>query len=133
MATQARNGWQGKLEVHVSGIPQRLPLWVENHILRICQEGTQNAIKHADPSEIRLELEFSLAALRVAVVDDGRGFDAEHATASTEGHFGLLGLRERTEKIGARLSIHSEAGAGTRVELTLPISRDAAGGKSKDE
>jgi signal transduction histidine kinase len=133
MAAQARNGWQGKLQVRVTGTPQKLPLWVENHLLRICQEGTQNAIRHANPAEIRLELDFTPTALRVAVVDDGSGFDAQQATASAAGHFGLLGMRERSEKIGGQLSIRSEPGSGTRVEVTLPLSRAAAGAQSNDE
>jgi signal transduction histidine kinase len=56
------------------------------------------------------------------VADDGEGF--EHADAFSEigGHFGILGMRERAERLGGELQLHSEPGEGTEVEVTVPLS-----------
>jgi signal transduction histidine kinase len=56
------------------------------------------------------------------VKDDGRGFDAESMLATPDGHFGLLGMRERVEHVGGRLTLLSRPGEGTEVWATIPIS-----------
>jgi signal transduction histidine kinase len=58
--------------------------------------------------------------VRLTVLDDGRGFDPE---APRPGHFGLQGLRERAARLGAVLRLDSRPGKGTRVEVTVPLTR----------
>jgi signal transduction histidine kinase len=125
LAVQTRNGWTGNIEVGVSGSALRLPARVETHLLRISQESINNAIKHGVPKNVRLNLTFGADWLQLSVEDDGCGFDVEHASGSPAGHFGLLGMRERAEKIGGVLKIRSVPGAGTKVELSLPITGSA--------
>jgi signal transduction histidine kinase len=125
MAAEARNGWPGILEVHVSGQPTSLPVRIESHLLRISQEATTNAIKHAHPKSIRLDLAYTPELIELSIADDGCGFDSQHATTSAAGQFGLLGMRERAEKIGGTLVILSSPGAGTKVHLTLPRRKGA--------
>jgi signal transduction histidine kinase len=60
--------------------------------------------------------------LRVLIRDDGKGIEREVVEAGRAGHSGLLGMRERAQKIGARLEFWSEAGAGTEVEMSIPAS-----------
>jgi signal transduction histidine kinase len=130
LAVQTRNGWTGNIEVDVSGPALRLPARVETHLLRIGQESINNAIKHGAPKNVRVNLTFASDILQLSVEDDGGGFDAERASASPAGHFGLLGMRERAEKIGGVLKIRSVPGTGTKVELSLPIRKQLAGNGS---
>jgi signal transduction histidine kinase len=109
-------------EVRVSGESRRLPSQIENNALRIAQEALTNAIKHAQPKHVLIELDFEAANLQVRVKDDGRGFDTEGALATADGHFGLLGMRERAEHVGGRLTLSSRPGEGTEVWATIPIS-----------
>ena len=62
----------------------------------------------------------------VEVKDNGRGFDANEAMAIASGRFGLLGLRERANKLQGRLQIDSQPGAGTVVSVTVPVNSNPA-------
>jgi len=84
-----------------------------------------NVVRHAAASAIRLTLSFGARRLSVAVVDDGRGFTVEPDFRSYAGHWGLVGMQERAEQIGASLLVQSAPNLGTTVmlELPLPVSR----------
>jgi signal transduction histidine kinase len=118
---QAANG-AAPARVVVFGKPRRLPGWVENHLLRIGQEAVTNAIKHAAAGEICVELDFQTDTLRLRIRDNGRGFDASGAAASELGHFGLLGMKERAEKIRGRFEIVTAPGSGTSIEVSVPFA-----------
>ncbi len=60
--------------------------------------------------------------LSLRVADDGRGFEQDEAFSELGGHFGLLGMRERAERLGGELQLHSELGQGTEVAVTVPLS-----------
>ena len=79
-----------------------------------------NAFRHSRASKIELKLEYSSRQLRILVRDDGCGIDPQVLQSGREGHWGLSGMRERAERIGARLKVWSRAVAGTEVELTVP-------------
>ena len=73
--------------------------------------------------EIEAEIRYDDRVLRLRIRDDGKGIDRRVLEeGGRAGHWGLLGIRERTKRIGARLDIWSEAGAGTEIELTVPAS-----------
>lgn len=91
---------------------------VESELLRIAQEGVTNVLKHAGAQRVELILTFGPDAFSLSISDDGRGFDPQ---AHHEG-FGLLGMRERAERIGARLVVSSRPARGTRVETVIPRS-----------
>jgi signal transduction histidine kinase len=103
----------------LTGEPRRLPAEVADHLLRMGQEALTNALRHAQASAISLELTFTEAELHLRVSDDGQGF-ATDAPSRKEG-FGLTGLRERAGLIGAQLTVASQPGSGTRVELAWPF------------
>jgi PAS domain S-box-containing protein len=84
-------------------------------LFMIAQQALNNALLHAQAEHISVELDESAAAIELTVRDDGRGFD--HRAAPPAGHLGLVGMHERARWIGARLVIHSQAGAGTTVQV----------------
>jgi len=102
--------------------PRRLENEVETVVYRVAQEALTNAIKSASPNRIDISLEEIHGTVRLEVRDDGVGFDLE----SVEGQgLGLLGMRERAELVDGKLTIESRPGAGTTIELEIPVkSRD---------
>ena len=94
---------------------------MEQHLLRIAQEAVANTVKHARASEVRIRLGMENGSLRLSVSDDGQGFEQTNAFSEIGGHFGLLGMRERAERLGGELQLHSKPGQGTEVEVKVPI------------
>lgn len=90
---------------------------------RICQEALTNVSRHAAATEVQVEVTAQERALRLAIHDNGRGFDADTARADS---FGLLGMQERAEAWGGGVTIASAAGAGTTVTLHLPLGEGTA-------
>jgi len=107
----------------LKGEPRRLSPEVELTLYRMAQEALSNADRHANAQNIALEIEFREPEVCMGVSDDGAGFDVPDAPDefARQGHFGLLGLTERAEMIGARLEVESRRGQGTRVQITIPI------------
>jgi signal transduction histidine kinase len=105
----------------VSGARRRLPDDVEQNVLRIAQEAVTNAVKHASAKHVKIHVRMDERRLLLRVNDDGRGFEPSGAFASTGGRFGLLGMRERAERLGGQLDLSSELGRGTQVEVSVPI------------
>lgn len=103
--------------------PDRLPEFrngADFHLLRIAQEALGNALKHASARRIVVALEVDGDLVTLSVSDDGVGF--EHSgDAEDPAHFGLVGIRQRAEGIGASLAINSSPSNGTRVMVSLPI------------
>jgi len=93
---------------------------IRDEVYRIGREALVNAFVHAQANSIEVEVEYGSRHLRVLVRDDGRGIDPQVLNSGREGHWGLPGMRERSEGIGARLKLRSRMGAGTEVELTVP-------------
>jgi len=105
------------LHYEIEGAVYALPTEVENNLLRMGQEALTNAIKHANADEIRVELAYDRAQVCLRVRDNGQGFGVGNIPAS-EG-FGLLGMSERAERIGAQLTIRSQPGQGTEIIVTV--------------
>ncbi len=89
-------------------------------IYRIIQEALQNARRHARAGRISVEAYVEPSAWVVQVTDDGVGFDPTYPWHQ-EDHWGLYGMRERAQLIGAELQIESRPGEGTTVRLRLPF------------
>jgi signal transduction histidine kinase len=109
--------------LRVSGPEQRLPPEVELALYRIAQEGLNNVTRHAQATCADLKLIFGPASVTLVISDDGRGFIVPEnpALMTSNGHFGLLGIRERAENIGARVLIESNTAEGTRLTIALPL------------
>jgi signal transduction histidine kinase len=100
----------------------QLPDDVALAMFRITQEALNNAIRHADASEIAVRLTQYPDRLRLTVTDDGRGIKggAEPARFVAHGHYGLAGMRERAAMIGGKLDVQTAVDYGTVVILELP-------------
>jgi signal transduction histidine kinase len=121
---RARSDLEVELNVDLSyesgRTPMRLVPALEAGIYRITQEAITNTIKHAEATRAVITLVERDDVLSLSVEDDGCGFDA--ASTSAVG-FGLIGIRERVELLGGRLSITSRPGAGTRLDTVVPVAR----------
>jgi signal transduction histidine kinase len=107
----------------VEGAPRTVAPTLRDEIYRIARESLRNAFRHAQARHIETEITYSEPLLRVRFRDDGKGIDPhvlEHGGRS--GHWGLPGMRERANHIGAQLDVWSRPGAGTEVELSIPGS-----------
>jgi len=91
------------------------------HLYRLVQEALTNVGKHAQVDCARVALGYEDGVIRLAVEDDGAGFDAAapHKAAAPQG-LGLIGMRERIDQLGGRLAITSQVGQGTRVLALIP-------------
>jgi len=123
MLTQALTERDGlAVTFAVEGEVGRLAPERELALYRIVQEALNNVVKHAQAKQVLVKLRYA-DALQVSIKDDGRGFlIPDRVDALTElGHFGLVGMRERAELIGAQLIVQSTPGVGTTIELSLPL------------
>jgi two-component system sensor histidine kinase UhpB len=113
----------GGVEVHFesSGEERRLKPEVEMALYRMAQEALSNIRRHAGAAHAWIRLHFAPGEVVLEVRDDGRGFSMppDPLQLARQGHYGLLGLHERAELIGATLSIHSEEGHGTTIRIRL--------------
>ena len=100
-------------ELH--GTPQPLRATTQNHLLRIAREAVFNAARHAHPETILVRLSYQSEGVTLEIIDDGTGFDT--AGKPPAGHFGLMGMRERANKIQADFFIHSSPGIGTTIRV----------------
>ena len=102
-------------ELHVTGTGRPLGVDAEESLFRAAQEGLTNIRKHADAGRARLVLAYRAeGTVRLEVCDDGRG-----ATIVGDG-FGLIGLRERAERLGGTVDIESAPGGGTTLRVEVP-------------
>ncbi len=111
------------IDVTVEAPFPRVPPEVEIAAFRIAQEAVTNAVRHGGAGRIAVGLRLKDGALELAVDDDGAGFrpDEALARAATGRHLGLLGMRERVEMLGGRMTLRSAPGQGTSIGVTLPV------------
>lgn len=112
-----------QVDFHHTGHEQRLERDVELALYRIVQEALSNVVRHANASRATLNINFSEREIKLGVSDDGIGFVMPKSPTdfAPSGHFGLLGMKERSELIGGRLEVQSESGKGTRLSIRIPI------------
>jgi signal transduction histidine kinase/ligand-binding sensor domain-containing protein len=106
--------------VIVDGQSRPLHPVLRDEVYRIGREALVNAFRHSRANNIEIELEYAPSQLRVLVRDNGCGIESDTLLAGREGHWGLRGMRERADKIGAKLHVWSRPSAGTEVELSIP-------------
>ncbi len=110
----------------VRGDRRRLPLAIETTALRVGREAVVNAVKHAAPRTVEVNLEYAPRSLTLRVADDGTGIQPGALDAAAAGeHLGIAGMRDRAQRGGGTLDVTSEPGRGTTVSLSLPIRQTA--------
>ncbi len=106
--------------VLVEGVPAPLRSVIRDDVYLIGREALTNAFRHARSKSIGVNVEYAPSYLRILIRDDGCGIDAEVLESGRDGHWGLSGMRERADRIGARLRVFSRPGGGTEVDLRVP-------------
>ena len=99
----------------ISGIPGS----TGHELLMVTREAIANAGSHANPEWIRISASLDGADLILSVIDNGSGFVQPGPLSSHDRHYGLIGMRERMDRIGGTLTIHSKSGSGTEVVMKL--------------
>jgi signal transduction histidine kinase len=108
-------------QVTVEGARQILSPLLQDEVYRIAREILRNAFRHAGATRIEAEIAYDGRFFRLRIRDNGKGIDRTVLEQGMrQGHWGLPGVRERATRIGARLKLWSEPGAGAEAELTIP-------------
>lgn len=100
-------------------VPTPLPPELTLSLYRIVQEGLQNALKHGKARNVSVDLTGVSDGIALTIVDDGVGFDVDHAWGSG---LGLTSVNERVEAMGGKFELRSSPGAGARLEVRVPVS-----------
>ena len=112
-----------EFRVGVEGTPRGLAPIVGDEVYRIVGEAVRNAFQHAQAPRIEVEIQYQQRQLRLRIRDNGKGIDTKILDAGARaGHYGLPGLYERAKLAGGKLTVWSEPGSGTEIELTIPAS-----------
>jgi len=129
MVTRVGEGHAAAIEVRTAGSFADVPEFVAGNLLLILQEAVHNALRHGRPNRILVAVteQPEARSILATVTDDGTGFDAPASDSPDDqgakaGHFGLLGMRERAERLGGSLRIDSGAGRGTTVVVDVRCS-----------
>jgi len=124
MTQQVSHEFGVPVEYRISGRPFDLDQSTAHELLMVVREALHNAIRHGQPAKVHVDIGFERKRFRVQVRDDGCGFDPEVTSSQPNGHYGLVGIQERTKRIGGALVLNSWPGVGT--ELTLSVPRKAS-------
>jgi signal transduction histidine kinase len=110
------------VELSVQGADDR-PLDYDREIacFRVVQESITNALRHASPKRIRVTAARLPTSISLSIVDDGSGFDTSALAVASDGHLGIVGMQERVHARGGSFRVSSQRGAGTRVDVEMPI------------
>ena len=131
LAAVAANAAEQKItfKLAIVGEARELRPTVRYEVFRIGSEAVANAFQHSGGTSIGVELGY-VDGLRVSVQDNGKGIPADILQRGKDDHFGLRGIRERADRIGAKLAVRSRLGEGTEVEIIVPedIAFDTAPG-----
>ena len=122
-SVEMRGGMTTEMIVDGEESPEQLPRSTEEELYHIAQEALNNALKHAHAQHLALHLCFSEAEILLEICDDGVGFIP--STSGAGGGLGLASLKERAQKIGAKLSIDSAPGSGTQIRVAAPTGKRA--------
>jgi signal transduction histidine kinase len=111
-----------KVDLEIEGEIEGLSNDMEIAIYRILQETLNNVKKHAEATEVEVLAQFTRRQIKVTVRDNGRGFEVPEAITdlASYGSFGLMGLHERAQLFGGEITVRSQPGKGTTVQMSMP-------------
>jgi len=109
------------VQVHAVGRVRPLAELIEENLLRVAQEALTNILKHSQATEATITLDYGPQHVVLTINDNGTGFAVDEHAGPREGHFGLLGIRERTTRLHGTVTVTSTPGSGTTVQVRIPI------------
>jgi signal transduction histidine kinase/ligand-binding sensor domain-containing protein len=109
-------------ELMVHGTPRQIDARVEQSLVRIGHEAIANAVRHADPTVIHVDLLYADDSLALRVRDNGQGFDPEGMSQISGHRWGLSTMRERAQQMGARFTCASRPNGGTEIVTIAPVT-----------
>jgi PAS domain S-box-containing protein len=118
------SGYSGiRIKTKVLGSERRLPQEAELMLFRITQEALRNVWRHSQATEAELIVEFDTSRIRIAVADNGKGFELPSSVGdlTRSGKLGLAGMQERARLLGGNVKMESEPSKGTTVTVEAPI------------
>jgi signal transduction histidine kinase len=110
-----------RVRIVMTGRAKELPSETQRQVSLIMQEALLNALRHSQATHIEVEIEYRRKTLRVVVRDNGIGAEPQLLQSGRQLHWGMAGIRERAKSISAQLRVWSKLGAGTEVEVSLPL------------
>jgi signal transduction histidine kinase len=120
-----------RFDLRVVGVPKQVDSMAFEEILLVGREAISNAMAHAAATRVEVELTYGARDLTLRVTDDGKGMDAKTLEAGREGHWGLQGMRERAQSLGASLELWSRSAEGTDIQLVVPGAIAYPGSRSR--
>jgi signal transduction histidine kinase len=121
--TGARLAMETKIgfSLRIKGSPWNLQTKVRGEVLALVREALRNAFEHSHAQDIRVVLRYAKRGLGIAIRDNGIGFSEQYVhLRQKEGHWGIEGMRERTERLGGRLTMTSQISVGTAIKVIIP-------------
>lgn len=123
MAERVSHEFSVPIECQIAGRPFALDQTTTHDMLMVTREALYNSARHAHPTRVELRAEFEDTCCSIQIKDDGQGFDAD-SLPDDGNHYGLIGIRERVDRLGGSVTIRSGAGLGTTVILKIPRDRN---------
>jgi two-component system sensor histidine kinase DegS len=107
-------------EVKILGNPYRFSSQAETAAYRIIQESLNNAYKHAQATDVEVEMRFSTDLIEITVADNGKGFPLDASRSENGERMGLIGMHDRAISVGGVININSVEGEGTEIAVAIP-------------
>jgi signal transduction histidine kinase len=122
LARKLGNEYGANVDTEIEG--ERIPLdpVTDRTLLLVGREALRNSVSHGKPGRISVRIAFEGTRVRMEVRDDGKGFDSDFAMLESNGHFGIIGMRERVEQLGGAFVLKSRPGEGTVVTASFPTA-----------
>jgi ligand-binding sensor domain-containing protein/signal transduction histidine kinase len=120
-----------RVEVRSEGVVFPLDQMTAHELLMVIREAIHNAVRHAGPTTVQASLTYAPGSLSISVRDDGCGFNQDLLDNEETRHYGLLGMRERTRRMGGKFHLSSVFGRGTEIVIEVP--KTASGRMVREE
>jgi len=126
MAERVSHEFAVPIEYRASGKPFALDQTTMHDVLMTTREALYNSVRHGQPSSVTVDLSFNEEHVAIEIRDDGRGFEAKAASNGGK-HYGVIGMKERVERLGGKFTLLSQVGHGTTVVVEIPKKSLARG------
>jgi signal transduction histidine kinase len=126
MAERVSHEFGVPVSCQLAGRPFPLDESTVHEVLMVAREALYNSVRHGHPRRVDVSVSFDESSCSVEVRDDGLGFDPVALASTSSGHYGLIGMKERVERMGGTFVLKSQAGEGTGLMIRVPRKGIAA-------